>query len=78
VGESGRKAVVSLARGLRASDWRCHEVSVLPRGSCCAGAGTRAPTHLLGSPLCRCDFGAAVAGQFLAPSPISALAMFWG
>jgi hypothetical protein len=33
-GESGRKAVVSLARGLRESDWRCRALPTLPIESC--------------------------------------------
>jgi hypothetical protein len=76
-GESGGKAVVSLARGPRASDWCCRELPVLPIGSCRTGAGTGAPTHLLGSPMRQRDFGGVGAGRFLALSPISVPATFW-
>jgi hypothetical protein len=56
-GESGGKAVVSLARGGRASDWRYRKVPALPIGSCRTGAGTGVPAHLLGSPTRQHDFG---------------------
>jgi hypothetical protein len=76
-GESGGKAVVSLPRGPRASDWHCRGVPALPIGSCRTGTGTGAPAHLLGSPTRRRDFGGAGAGRFWAPSPKSAPTVFW-
>jgi hypothetical protein len=73
MGKTGGKAVGKLERGPQASDWRCRELPALPIGSCLTGA----PTHLLGLPTHRRDFGGAGAGRFLAPSPISTQAALW-
>jgi hypothetical protein len=64
MGKTDGNALVSLARGPRASDWRCREVPALPIGSCRTGAGTGAPAHLLGSPMRRRDFGVLVRAGF--------------
>jgi hypothetical protein len=64
------------AKGPHASDWRYREVPAVPIGSCCAGAGTGTPAHLLGLPPHRRVFGAAGAGRFLASSPKSAHTVF--
>jgi hypothetical protein len=63
-GKNRRVDVGVAGKGARASDWRCREVPALPIGPYRAGARTGAPTHLLGSPSCRRDFGAAGAGRF--------------
>jgi hypothetical protein len=56
IGKTGGNAAVLLARRPRASDWSRREVPMLPIGSCRAGVGTGAPTHLLGSLPRRHDF----------------------